>query len=205
MYCTKTNCKNIPIKNRKRCEAHIRRTKPATSVSAPLETSVSAPLATDPTPLPSYEPTDDEYNHILRQSLEMYERRLLIEEQNKEYEEAVKKDVENMHKLEEQEREEKIERERLEKLYTNEDEDDVDVFNVKFKFYNFTLVKKFKKLSTANYIIDYVKYVLQNKNIKHENLALHTNYPKISIDKHFDLSNLVDKNTVIYVSYDIIH
>ena len=54
-------------------------------------------------------------------------------------------------------------------------------------------------------MIDYVKYVLQNKNIKHENLALHTNYPKISIDKHFDLSNLVDKNTVIYVSYDIIH
>ena len=201
MNCTKTNCKNLAVKNRKRCENHNRRTSASASasasapVSAPAPVSVPAPV---PAPVSSYEPTDDEYNNVLKESLELYERRLLVEEQNKEYEEAVKKDQENMQKLEEKKRD----HERLDKLYKNDDDVD-DVFNVKFKFVNFTVVRKFKKLSTANYMIDYVKYVLRNKNIKHESLKLYTNFPKILIDENFSF-NLED-STVIYVSYDIIH
>ena len=202
MNCTKTNCKNLAVKNRKRCEDHKRRTSAPAPAPAPARSptpaSASAPVSVR-APLSSYEPTDDEYNNVLKESLEIYERRLLVEEQNKEYEEAVKKDQENMQKLEEKKRD----NERLDKLYKNDDNDVDDVFNVKFKFDNFTVVRKFKKLSSANYMIEYVKYVLRNKNIKHENLKLYTNFPKISIDENFAF-NLAD-NTVIYVSYDIIH
>jgi hypothetical protein len=203
--CQKDNCNELSIRRGKYCEMHRTKKIPNREVTlSPIRTQESK----------TYE---DDIEIALELSRKIYEDekkkqkeedRFLKEQQEKEYYETLKID-EKILKQKEKDIEDEIDKERNKKIefeikknrviLNMPSEEDENIYNIKIKLSNTTLIRKFKKNCTIEDIRDFL-YVYNDKTNEY-NLVLNSPFKKFTKeDVGIKIESLnLPKNFILFV------
>lgn len=180
-FCSKEDCDEIAIPRGKYCEKH-RTTKKKNEISD-FDKAINLSKMT-------YQNEKKEKEH-----LEI--NRLLIEEQDREYEEAKKKDEERINRIKIQEDIINNKRKKISSIELNKDH-----YKIKIKLQSGNIILKCNKDNNISYIKDYLDVYFYDNKIKMENynLILPTKDGKLVVNENEKLEELnVPNNFLLYI------
>lgn len=209
--CKREDCYEHSIKRGKYCMNHCTVRKYRTlAVPTPVPTTehTSPPIRShSPAPFGNIFNEEEERKDIFNEErkceneFRYIEDRMIIQEQNREYEEAYKKDLENLHRMEEMLNKEKemklkFEIEIEKKRRQNESRENDEFYKIKFVFSNLnglTIISTFSKDDIFENVFNFIDVFLYDASINIGDYEL-ISYPRIILNKvDHDLIKIKDK------------
>ena len=181
--CKRENCNEPSIKRGKYCINHCTVRKR----EAIVESSIPIPIRV---PMPVENMFNEERKETNENEFRYIEDRLIMQEQDREYEEAYKKDLENLFLREEmlkreQEMKRNFELEMEKKRLYNEHRENDEYYKIKFVFSNlngFPIISTFSRDDTFENVFNFIDLFLYDSSVNIGEYEL-ISYPKIMINK----------------------